>query len=297
MKRILHVLIVILVVSFTAKKFNFKKANLLYIPAGTFYLNDDTISVMTMYMSSTEVTNKEYRLFLNDLNKQGRTEDFKIAMVDSLLWNELYPNKSGSRHYLKHYFNHPAFSDYPVVNISKEGAQLYCEWYTKQMLIKYPESNFNDFRLPTKLEWVYAAKGGLRTSPYPWGGPEVTDQEGNHLANYYEVGDHNIRKDESGNMEVVKPSDFLFTNEYTNNVFTLTLVESVKAFNPNGYGLYNMAGNVNEMVLDENVVMGGDWESVGYDIRVTSEKKYEKANPLTGFRIVSTYPLTKIINN
>jgi len=289
MKRLLLVLAVILALSFTAKKFKMKKENLVYIPAGTFYLNEDTISVMSMYMSPTEVTNAEYKLFLNDLKKQGRTEDLKMAMVDSLLWNQLYPNSSAPQHYVKYYFNHPALSDHPVVNISKEAVNLYCVWYTKQMLAKYPGSNFNDFRLPSKLEWIYAAKGGLKGSPYPWGGPGIRNQEGQHLANYYVVGDHNISKDKNGNMDVVKPNNFLFTNEFHNSIFTLTLTEHVKAFNPNGYGLYNMSGNVNEMVFDENVVLGGDWESCGHDIRVTSEKEYTKANPLTGFRMVSTY--------
>jgi len=240
-------------------------------------------------MSPTEVTNAEYRLFLNDLKKQGRHNDLKIAMVDSLLWNQLYPNISAPQHYVKHYFNNPVFSDHPVVNISNEAANLYCVWYTKQMLAKYPESNFNDFRLPSKLEWIYAARGGLKNSPYPWGGPGIRNQEGQHLANYYEVGDHYIRKDQQGNMMVLNPKQFRFSNEYTNSVFTLTLTEHVKAFNVNGYGLYNMSGNVNEMIAGDARVMGGDWESCGHDIRVMSEKEYIRANPLTGFRIVSTY--------
>lgn len=86
MERILLVSALIVLVSFTAKKFKMKKENLVYIPAGTFYFNDDTISVMSMYMSPNEVTNKEYRLFLNDLKKQGRIEDLKIADIDTIKW-------------------------------------------------------------------------------------------------------------------------------------------------------------------------------------------------------------------
>ena len=284
MKKMLFVSAVILLVSFTAKKFKMKKENLVYIPAGTFYLNEDTISVMSMYMSPTEVTNKKYRLFLNDLKKQGRTEDLKIAMVDTSLWEKdlIY-----GAPYREHYFNHPAYENYPVVNISKEGAKLYCVWYTKLMLAKYPESNFNDFRLPSKLEWIYAAKGGLQNSPYPWGGAYIRNKKGEILANFARIGDHNIKKDKDNNYVVVDKSEFRTTSININH--QPDILAPSNSYFQNGYGLYNMAGNANEMVFDEDVVMGGDWQSAGFDIKVTSEKKYTKANPLTSFRMVSTY--------
>ena len=284
MKRILLVLGVILAVSFTAKKFKMKKENLVYIPSGTFYLNDDSISVMSMYMSPTEVTNKEYRLFLNDLKKQGRTEDLKTAKVDTSLWEK--DLKYGTP-YKIHYFNHPAYESYPVVNVSKDGAKLYCVWYTKKMLAKYPESNFNDFRLPSKLEWIYAAKGNLKHSPYPWGGPYIRNSKGDYLANFAHIGEHNIKKDTEGNYIVVKGDEFQYSHTDFNS--SADVFAPVRSYFPNGYGLYNMAGNANEMVFDEDVVMGGDWQSGGNDIRVTSEKEYINANPLTGFRMVSTY--------
>jgi formylglycine-generating enzyme required for sulfatase activity len=283
MKPILLVLAVTLAVSFTAKKFKIKKENLVYIPAGTFYLEKDTISVMSMYMSPTEVTNKEYRLFLNDLKKQERLGDLKKAMVDSAIWKTEF-NVDG---YTNHYFNHPAYDNYPVVNISKEGAKLYCTWFTKQMLAKYPGSNFNDFRLPSKLEWIYAAKGGLNDSPYPWGGAYTRNSKGNYLANFAYIGEHNIKRDKNGDFKVIDKKDFDFSNMDINS--QPDILAPSNSYFPNGHGLYHMAGNANEMVFDEDVVMGGDWQSAGNDIRVVSEKTLEGPNPRTGFRMVSTY--------
>jgi formylglycine-generating enzyme required for sulfatase activity len=283
MKKILLVLAVILAVSFTAKKFKIKKDNLVYIPAGTFYLNEDTISVMSMYMSTTEVTNGEYLKFVLDLKAKGNKKDYQIALPDSLKWNL---KNATNQPYVDYYFRHPSYANYPVVNVTKEGAKLYCIWYTKQMLAKYPESNFNDFRLPSKLEWIYAAKGGLKDSPYPWGGPYTRNVKGDYLANFARIGDRNIKKDENGDYKLVNKDEFQYNVINTDNADILAPVNS---YFPNGYGLYNMAGNVNEMVFDEEVVMGGDWQSGGNDIRVSSEKEYSNASPLTGFRMVSTY--------
>jgi len=284
MKRILLVSVLIVLVSFTAKKFKMKKENLVYIPSGTFCFNDNTISVMSMYMSPTEVTNKEYRLFLNDLKKQGRIEDLKIADIDTIKWQT---ELQFGAPYTSVYSNHPAFENYPVVNISKEGAKLYCVWYTKLMLSKYPKSNFNDFRLPSKLEWIYAANGGLKDAPYPWSGAFTRNIKGDYLANFAHIGDHNIKRNKQGNYEVVDTSVFYYSSIDFNS--QADVLAPSNSYFSNGYGLFHMAGNANEMVSDEAIVMGGDWQSGGYDIRVTSEKEYIKANPLTGFRMVSTY--------
>jgi len=283
MKRLLLVLAVILALSFTAKKFKMKKENLVYIPAGTFYLNEDTISVMSMYMSPTEVTNAEYKLFLNDLKKQGRTEDLKMAMVDSTQWAIF--NKGPLRTDVSPYFNNSRYQNYPVINITKEGAALYCVWYTRKIRLKYPEINFNDFRLPSKLEWIYAAKGGLNRSPYPWGGMYVRNSKGKYLANFVHIGNRNIRKNKDGKYVIIENTDLDYLSLCGG---TGSLAPALSYF-PNGYGLYNMAGNVNEIVSDEDAVMGGDWKSGGNEIKVTSEKQYTNANPLTGFRMVSTY--------
>jgi len=114
-------------------------------------------------MTTGEVTNGEYLLFLNDLKQNGNSKDYAIALPDSLGWRQPF---AYGEPYAEYYFRHPAYANYPVVNISKIAAELYCTWYTKKKRVAFPESNFNDFRLPTKEEWIYAAKRGLKHSSY-----------------------------------------------------------------------------------------------------------------------------------
>lgn len=155
------------------------------------------------------------------------------------------------------------------------------------MLTKYPKSNFNDFRLPSKLEWIYAAKGGLKDTSYPWSGAFTRNIKGDYLANFAHIRDHNINRNKQGNYEVVDTSVFYYSSIDFNS--QADVLAPSNSYFSNGYGLFHMAGNANEMVSDEAIVMGGDWQSGGYDIRVTSQKIAEGPNPKTGFRMVSTY--------
>lgn len=122
--------------------------------------------------------------------------------------------------------------DHPVVCIRWEGAALFCNWLSQQnnLPLCYNtatwECNFNrsGYRLPTEAEWEYAARGGLH-DPYrnfPWG-----DEADATKANWPE-SDNPYR---NGPEPWTTPVDY-----YTSGV--------------NGYGLYDMAGNVWELVND-----------------------------------------------
>ncbi|MBK6527730.1 MAG: SUMF1/EgtB/PvdO family nonheme iron enzyme [Crocinitomicaceae bacterium] len=81
-------------------------------------------------MADHEVTNGEYLKFLRDLASQNRMEDLKTAMPNTTTWNlpETYLNP-----YMEYYLRHPAYADFPVVNISAEGAKLYCIWLGEKL--------------------------------------------------------------------------------------------------------------------------------------------------------------------
>ena len=270
--------------TFISKEKHFK-SNYAFVPSGTFNYNDAKVSVGAFYMSSGEVTNGNYREFLNDLKANGNEKDYKIALPDTAAWNKTIPNT-----YLEPmanmYFWHPAYANYPVVNISKQGAELYCEWLTKKMKQAYPKKTLNRFRLPTKAEWIYAAKGGNDNAIYPWGTATVRNTNGNLLANFMHIGEQNIKKDSSGQLVVANKSEFLYDpiDDYTADLTAVT-----KSYNPNNFGLYNMAGNVAELVADENVTMGGSWYSPGFNIQTTSQEEFKKPNPMTGFRVVCSF--------
>ena len=190
------------------------------------------------------------------------------------------------------YFWHEAYGEYPVVGITFEQAQAFCQWRTLNKN-SYQKSkgkqNVNMFRLPSEAEWEYAARGGLDGAAFPWGGPYAKNDRGCFLANF---------KPLRGNYAA---DQALYTVE-------------ADAYEPNDYNLYNMAGNVSEWVNSSydassyeysasfnpnvndkdnprKVVRGGSWKDVAYYLQVSS-RDYEhtdSARSYIGFRTVQDY--------
>lgn len=200
------------------------------------------------------------------------------------------------------YFWHKAYGDYPVVGVTWKQAKAFCAWRTlnKNSYIKSKKKGrdlVNAFRLPTEAEWEYAARGGLESATYPWGGPYTKSDRGCFLANF-------------------KPS----RGDYAADEALYTV--EAKSYEVNGYGLYNMAGNVaewtdsaynpnayeyvstmNPNVIDGNnqrkVVRGGSWKDVAYFLQVsTRDHEYaDSARSYIGFRTVQDYMGTQVTGN
>ena len=225
-----------------------------------------------------------------------RVEDLQIY-PDTTVWSTDFDYSFNEKMSVQ-YFDHDAFSDYPVVGVTWKQAKAFCAWRTMYKNGNQKARNKSlvaDFRLPTEAEWEYAARGGLQGSTYPWGGPYTKDDRGTFLANFKPLrGDYAV--------------DCAF---YT--------VEA-NSFEANDYGLYNMSGNVAEWVdssyesdayeysssLNPNVnssennkkiTRGGSWKDVKYYLQV-STRDYEysdKPRSYIGFRTVHDYLGTEIM--
>lgn len=104
-------------------------------------------------------------------------------------------------------------ADHPVVHVSWNDANAYCSWAGR--------------RLPTEAEWEFASRGGLESARFPWG-DELLDEHGAWRVNIWQGAFPSVNTQEDG---------FLTT-------------APVRSYRPNGYGLWQTAGNVWEWCAD-----------------------------------------------
>ncbi len=140
-----HLLFLLFVVSV------FSCAQSIYGPSATdstYFTIEGTEGIQ---YSKYEVTNAEYSFFLEDLKKKGT----EIAPYErhSELWSEESYGFEGNEPFMRNYHWHPAFDDYPVVNISHEAALAYCTWLTEKTA-KPKKGKSIVYRLPTYEEFM-----------------------------------------------------------------------------------------------------------------------------------------------
>jgi len=221
------------------------------------------------------------------------------AYPDTLVWMRDFAY-TYNEPMTKRYFAHPAFGNYPVVGVSWQQAEAYCNWRTRYLnayLESKKRTQESDFRLPTEAQWEYASRGGRSQSMYPWGNYYLRNKKGCLLANF-KPGRGNYAED--GGFYTVRAD----------------------AYWPNDFGLYNMAGNVAEWTsslyyegsyvfqhdmnpdvrynaqkndppkMKRKVLRGGSWKDVGYYLQ-TGARTYEyqdSAKSYIGFRSVIDMP-------
>lgn len=265
-----------------------------FIPMqSTHLVEGKTLSVMSFYMMRFEMPNMLYRYFCEDLKRQGKTELLQRALPDSNIWF------SGLEPYKEYYFDHPAYADYPVLGVSRDGIHLFCDWLNekvKSLSIKQWKGKKIFFRLPYEIEWMVAAQGGDNNAVYAWKGPYLRRIRAMavpankkwitaYYANFCRIDDSQITRDTDGILLINRSSQTQIAGTLLDEIL---LTAPVNSYWPNGYGLYNMCGNVREMVQEEGFTKGGGWTDPGGDLQITCRNTYNRAGfPCEGFRLVA----------
>ncbi len=217
---------------------------------------------------------------------------------DTTAWINDFDN-AFNEPYMRLYFSHPGYSEYPVVGVSWEQATAFCAWRTDYLIQGYGMANssyIQPYRLPTEAEWEYAARAGRNNTPYPWEDELPRAEGGCFYANFKpEQGDYS----KDGNL----------------------ISARVASYSPNEFGLYDMAGNVSEWtssyysesaqqyasdmnpnfqydaaiedpyMLKRKIVRGGSWKDVSRFVRADI-RLWEYQNELRsyiGFRCVRSH--------
>lgn len=288
--------------------------------------HDKRLSVASFYMSEHEVTNQQYKEFVNwvkmsvlgkmiekegeDIELEGMDEEsavYKKYLCDNSgklkkeLLNYSYMDYEGNKQTVNvypdenvwlrpmsysynepmtmHYFQHPAYDKYPVVGVSWKQAEAYCYWLTDRVNEKillendiinkltygFSISNFlsnennqeykklliNRLRLPAEAEWEYAAAGryfsesfkGDIKPVYPWKTTSIIDNEGKLRANIA------LLKDQNG---------FSILGRHDDGFHTIVTGH----YEANAFGLYDMAGNVAEWMMDKPVLEASENKTI-----------------------------------
>ncbi len=230
-----------------------------FVPPGTVQIND------SLFADECEISNfawQEYESWVSTIYGP-KSKQHLAVLPDTSVWTKA---KSFNMPYMNHYYRHPAYKEYPVVGITYEQAIEFCKWRTERvktyLTIKKDFKNQNlEYKLPTKEQWekiaetssVFLTNGGL-------------DLQGRYKFNFADVTDSIVYKPVANELaDVTAP---------------------VKSYLKNAFGIYNILGNVAEMLQEKGISKGGAWNMDLEKCRIGNEVSYTQTESWLGFRCI-----------
>lgn len=250
-----------------------------------------------LFMDKAEVSNlnwKEYLYWLKSVYGY-ESETYLNALPDTTAWRT---ESNYNEPYVQAYFQHPAYSDYPVVGISYKQAVAYAKWRSDRVfeskliqeeiitpnmeqtadnyfsIEKYYNGEipnlepdykrpYPNYRLPTKTEWEKTAKG------------LTNDEYGINTNKRY------VKKAQG-------KGNNLFNVKYKDSE-DMSITAQTYSFLENDFGIFNMIGNVGEMIAEKGIAKGGSWKHLLVESKISNDLTYEKPTCWLGFRNICEY--------
>ncbi|MCJ8139176.1 formylglycine-generating enzyme family protein [Falsirhodobacter halotolerans] len=223
---------------------------LVLIPGGLAQLGTDTplipeddegpmraVPIRSFTLGATAVTNRQFARFVAEsghvtqaehcghgfvFRGHVQAEASEVSVADPAWWMRV--EGADWRHPGGRRSDSAERPDHPVVQVAQTDAAAYCAWY--------------GLRLPQEVEWEHAARGGLSNPTYPWG-DQPPDETGFHPCNIWQGRFPHMDTGLDGHAGLAPAGSFA----------------------PNGYGLFNMCGNVWEWTAStkgaDRVLKGG----------------------------------------
>lgn len=201
--------------------------------------------------------------------------------------------------YTSMYFWHPSYDNYPVVGVTWKQARAFSIWRTNVMnkfLLSTEGATVHEYRLPLESEWEYAARGGIDLQLFPWGGPYTRNNEGCFLANFKPLRGNYVDDGGFNTVPVAsyEPNDYGLYDmagnvaEWTSNAFDESAFSFTHDMNPDYY--YNAKPN-DPPALKRKVIRGGSWKDIGMFLQngTRTFEYQDTAKSYIGFRCVRSY--------
>lgn len=224
----------------------------------------------SVFVSLHETMNSDYKIFLNNLKETGDLVNYNKCLPDSLCWLSKTPY-SFSNDYFEGYNSNPIYNYYPVVNITYEAMQMYCDFLTKKYELEGKKYKKIIVRLPSEAEWEQFANPN-KLKNLPWDFP---------------TGYQSCRKKKYGDSCLVANIKVKYGNfgEDLIGITNLGVIACASLRNERGFFISDIIGNVSEMTIEEKA-KGGSWDNFITECYINKTQDFIAPDPRLGFRII-----------